>query len=478
MLWLAVHLPDLPLEVLSRGAVVQRPLAVVQGHGVRQWLCVCNESARAQGLHVGMGLEAAHALVPQLRVWRRDPSLEHAALKNLGAWAGRFTSLVSLESGQGLLLEVGASLDLFGGLERLREQIREGLAGLGYRPCLALAPTPRGAWFLARCGRQEWLTRLEDLPQRLASLPLGCMAFSAPDLTAFREMGLHTLADLAHQPRDALARRFGQSLIDHLDRTLGRTPDPRRPYRPPSRFEGRLVLPAEVVETEALLFPLRRLLLELTGFLIACDGGVQELGLGLLHPRGVPTRLRMGLVAPTRDIQHLLELARHRLESLELTAPVEQLELKVERIMPLAPLAQDLFVKAGTQDEGWQRLVNRLCLRLGPGAVRSMGLVADHRPERAWRYTGPGERSAGQPQGNRPLWLLERPRPLEVRDGRPYLGGALVLKTGPERIESGWWDGQDVARDYFVAVAPQGERLWVFREPRPVGQWFVHGIFG
>ena len=55
-----------------------------------------------------------------------------------------------------------------------------------------------------------------------------------------------------------------------------------------------------------------------------------------------------------------------------------------------------------------------------------------------------------------------------------------MLRDGPERIESGWWDGGDVRRDYFVAESPQGETMWIYRDHRygiDDGEWFLHGIF-
>ena len=58
------------------------------------------------------------------------------------------------------------------------------------------------------------------------------------------------------------------------------------------------------------------------------------------------------------------------------------------------------------------------------------------------------------------------------------LGGSLELEHGMERIESGWWDGADVARDYFVARNGQGERYWVFRDLPQARQWWLHGVFG
>jgi protein ImuB len=77
----------------------------------------------------------------------------------------------------------------------------------------------------------------------------------------------------------------------------------------------------------------------------------------------------------------------------------------------------------------------------------------------------------------RPLWLLADPRPLPG-DERPRCDGPLELEEGPERIESGWWDGHDVRRDYYVARDRAGARLWVFRERQDGGRWFLHGVFG
>jgi protein ImuB len=66
-----------------------------------------------------------------------------------------------------------------------------------------------------------------------------------------------------------------------------------------------------------------------------------------------------------------------------------------------------------------------------------------------------------------------------VAETGPCLDGDLLtLKQGPERIESGWWDGQDAVRDYYVAESSQGSRLWVFQERGRMGGWFLHGVFG
>jgi protein ImuB len=82
------------------------------------------------------------------------------------------------------------------------------------------------------------------------------------------------------------------------------------------------------------------------------------------------------------------------------------------------------------------------------------------------------------PAFRRPLWLMPEPQVLTELDGLPRRDGPLRLMSEPERVETGWWDGRGVARDYYVAVDPWGVRLWVFRERDSEHRWFLHGVFG
>jgi len=73
--------------------------------------------------------------------------------------------------------------------------------------------------------------------------------------------------------------------------------------------------------------------------------------------------------------------------------------------------------------------------------------------------------------------LLRRPQRLIVGEGVPRLQGELEMRAGPERIETGWWDGSEVRRDYYVAANARGERFWIYREHRDPGAWYLHGVF-
>jgi protein ImuB len=125
-------------------------------------------------------------------------------------------------------------------------------------------------------------------------------------------------------------------------------------------------------------------------------------------------------------------------------------------------------------------LIERLRARLGDDAVLGLERFPDHRPERAFRTCQPdggGSAGASAAAAGRPLWLLGEPRPLSEIGEAPCYDGRLTLLAGPERIESGWWDGDDVTRDYFVASNPSEALLWIYRERNANARWFLHGFF-
>ena len=477
MLWLSLHFPHLALEIFARAlSDPALPLLVSDSRGARHYVHARNRAAAAAGVVPGMTLGAAEALLPVHRTLARDADGERAALEGLAAWAGQFTSTVSLVPPQGLLLEIGGSLLLFGGLEALRMRLHEELHTLGYRAVGAVAPVPLAAVLLARAGRTAPVLEKSALHAALGDLPLERLGLDDTAVEALRGMGLRQLAECLRLPRHGLARRLGPDVLAHLLRAVGELPDPRPAFVSPPAFSRRLVLPAEVDGTEALLFATRRLLLELAGLLRARGAGVAQLVLTLGHRGRPPSRLELGLLTPSRDAAHLLMLLRTRLDQFTLPAPVDELSLDATQLSELPDENRVLFGEARTLQARGEQLLDTLRARLGSNAVQGCRAVADHRPERAWRHCVPGSPAdSDATPARRPLWLLDAPEPLENVDGHPCRKGKLRLLSGPERIEAGWWD-EGVTRDYFMAEDREHARLWIFREHRG-GQWFLHGLF-
>ncbi len=477
MHWLAIHLPDLPLEVYTRALEVETPLAVSRRGKVERVL-LCNRSALVRGVRPGQPVGGALALAADLRVLPRRPDAERFALERLAAWCGRFSSQVSLESPQSLVLEAAGSLRLFGGAQSLLERVGKGVSELGYGVRCCLAPTPGGALVLAARAGEGVLPDADALRVALSRLPLVALDLDERMLADLQRMGLRLVGELLRLPRAGLTERLGLDRIQYLQRLLGEAPDPRRCFEQPVCYRGRLELPAELSHVDALVFPCRRLLGELAGFLTGRQGGVQRLQWRLQHGEDIEdTCFTLGTARPERDPGRWLDLLRERLERLQLPAPVRAVGLDAADIRPLTPGSGELFPGLDCSRVPDPDLLDRLRARLGEQAVHGLALVADHRPERAWRRCAPGEAEDGRGRTDRPLWLLPEPLPLETRNRRPWWDGELDLGGERERIETGWWDGFEVAREYFVARTERGNRLWIYREIKGGRSWFLHGVF-
>jgi protein ImuB len=237
-------------------------------------------------------------------------------------------------------------------------------------------------------------------------------------------------------------------------------------------------LPAPAQEAEMLLFAARRLLTELCGFLSATAQGVQRLHLTLAHHGHAATELTLSLVTASRDPEHLLNVLRERLDATELPCPAVAIALRSELLLPVAARNATFLPDAERHAEAATRLVERLRARLGEGGVIGLRTVDDYRPERGWDGCDPGTPSAIAAAGDhRPLWLLTAPQRLEESHAAPCYEGRLALLAGPERIETGWWDGRHVERDYFVAASPAQALLWIYKERHAGGKWYLHGFF-
>jgi len=260
----------------------------------------------------------------------------------------------------------------------------------------------------------------------------------------------------------------------YLARLGAEISDPRPAWHLPPRYRARCEFSQELHETGMLLFSLQRLLLEFQGYLRARDGAVQRFTLELEHADHVPTRLIIGLSAPTRTAAQFLLLSRERLHDLVLPAPVRAIRVSAEEFTAAAIGQLDSFSSAPQQLDQIGQWLDRVRARLGDHAVQSLRPQADHRPERAWRalpveparLSSSSAHRSGHDAPLRPCALLPSPRPLTVP---PH------LLSGPERIESGWWDGAEVLRDYYLAEV-QGARAWVFQDLSQ-GGWYLHGLW-
>lgn len=452
-------------------------------------------AAHAAGVRPGLRRGGAIMLAPQSQFQERSLSLEAEALQAVAMALLQFTPQLAEAEEATLLLDVGASLRLFGGIRALCRKVAHSVRALGFTGALGCAPTARGAWLLARCNAGRAL-KMASLERRIAHLPVGVLPPARPYLSWMEGIGCLTLGQLRGLPRPGLQRRCGRALLDMLDDAHGARPEMHQWLEAPASFRARLELFDRVENAEALLSGAQRLVLQLTGWLSARQLAVERIHLLLEHERGrtagPPTVIEVALAEPTWQDGHLVRLLKERLAKQELDAPVIGLALEAPQVQPMAPPSESLFPEPGGSKEDWQRLLELLAARLGADNVLQAAPSADYRPEQAnvWRSIQekirPAEVRAQLPQDvtslPRPAWLLPNPIPLLMRDHRPYYGSALRLRSTGERIEAGWWSTMQT-RDYFMAEGEDHAHYWLFKQrdasaTEPETRWYLHGLFG
>jgi protein ImuB len=487
-LWFCVYLPNLPLEACGPG---DRDIAVIEEQQGVHRILIAGDNARAAGVLPGQSPNAALALLPTLKLEARSVIREQQVLELLATWLEQFSSFVSIAGSDVLLLEIAGSLRLFGGLKNLRRQIATGLEAQGFEASLAIAPTPLAATWLARGRRRACVREPVNIMAALRGLPLSCLDWPPTVLESLVGMGIADVGDCLRLPREGFARRFGVKRLLQLDRALGRVPDPRNSWRSPERFCADFEMTEEQSDRELLLAICHELLQAHEHFLLARQLGTQRLLFTFFHIKAKATSLPLGGARADRAADHWYELLRLRFEKLVLPEPVIAIRLRSGTAQALPGASGHLAFHGRAPREHYysmSQLAERLAARIGNESVHGVNAVADHRPQYAWSTRDLFAARAADAltrvrQGiERPLWLLPDPELLSTDNGHPLHQGKLRFLSGPERLETGWWDEHGIARDYYTAVSPRGAGLWVFRNrDRQRGgeaAWYLHGIFG
>lgn len=487
MLWACCQFPLLPLEVQPAGAAAgadRVPRVVYDGPIQRSGVWLADAAALAAGVRPGQSLAAARALCAHLLALRRAPDLEQVRLHLLATLAYASSSEVVLDPPDALLLEARASLRLFGGWPALRRQLTAAFAAAGHVSRIALAPSPLAARLLTGLadGDGNALAQPARLKARLDPLPLTAARLPERICGWLQAMGVRTLGEARALPTAALARRVGPDLVRYLAQLYGDAPDPRPLWTPPPVFTLRCEFDYGIDSSAALLFPAQRLTGELAAHLKARDAAVQRFQLRFGHLGPPPTTLAIGLRSAVRAPDALFDAVRGRLEAHTLAAPAIWLALEASELPPFIPPRRDLFDAASRAALDWEGLVERLRARLGDGAVSTLAVQDEHRPERAWRKSD--EYSTAHvpprtPQRAERNVALIAPRPFCLLPAPEPLRAAIVrFVSMPERIESGWWDEDEAIRDYVIADLETGQRAWLFRRANDAqAPWWVHGWF-
>ncbi len=378
----------------------------------------------------------------------------------------------------------------------------------GYFPMkIAVADTPAIAWDMTHFGTGQretgissvWILPPGDSIKWMTSLPVEALRIPNEVAEWCHELVLHHIGDVILFPMAELRKRFGEILVLRLEQLLGSRKEILAPYLPRPQFEEHVFLEYPARSWEHLSHSLSTALDRLTQQLVSHNVGALGLRINLLCEDHSTVTLSVSLFRPSVDPRHLFGLIELGFRQKHLSSPIVGLDAIVSHAAPLESRQATLFSEEETDwpSSEWGNLLERLSCRLGPARVCYAVLIPDHDPEKAYcwhpclshrKYHKP--RSDGQSlvaRGPRPVRLFRLPIPIQVLtaipSGVPYQirhqGQAhrVVRWWGPERIQTGWWRGQPIARDYYRVELENGVHYWIYRCLES-GTWFLHGAFG
>jgi protein ImuB len=441
-------------------------------------------------------------------------------------WAGR-----SLHQPQALFIDATGLTDYFGGEATLLSLINQWLIEKKYIGITAIARSVGAAWAIANYAyRQQATVRLLSMRTLssaeaptvvtpisidLKHLPIEALRLDMKTAHSLHQLGVRSVEALSRLPRAGVANRLGERLLNRLDALLEGRAEPIRCLKEKVAYSVEQTLEIPTHHRETIEELLRRLTLELCDQLQHHGHGVIRLVCCLRVEQAPAVMVSLGLFRATADREHLFPLllgavlqkysagskqSNHRKNITAIT-------LNAMLTEPLVWKQTDLFeCEANRHRETLARFVDSLSGRLGRRQVIAAQLQRHPQPELVcqWRPLT-GQRTDGLKQSTqrklprassvepschdplrRPLQLWQPPIPLEVKapqddrlpshfffDGQTH---RIVQSCGPERIESGWWQGASQRRDYYRIETDRGAWLWIYRDLK-VRTWFLHGVF-
>lgn len=449
-------------------------------HGLR--IAIANASARQLGVSAGLAFTDAKARAPHLRYEDIDRAADHAALLALAKWMIRFAPLVSIDGDDGLILETTGCAHLYGGEEGVLKEVSTVLDREEIAHRSGLAATQVAASALAHAAHSGSILRDGAEREGLEELPISALRLSETAEVLLRRFGLTRIGQLYGIDRKALARRFqskteADAVLLRLDQALGLRHHPLTPIRPQPAKTARLNCPEPIASSEAIRLGLEKLTETLCADLASFGQGARGFILHAFRSDGTSTQIEISAARPARAPQHILRLFEERIDQVDPGFGIDLLLLEALRVGPMdqsaVALSGDLATNS-TDPVALAALTDRICAKLGEGAVTMTALHESYFPDRAETkdvFNGElADKQNGTAQiGPRPIRLLPFPERIqalaEVPDGPPLrfvwrrMTRKVVRADGPERISPEWWT---YTAPLVAAPSPEGTtREWL-----------------
>jgi protein ImuB len=480
--------------------------------------------AQAAGVHAGMTVAQARALMPQLSVMHPSSAAEHAVADALADVAESITPTIEAGEPGCVWLDLSGLRHLYGRVrdaseedreQAIAEEIARRVHRIGLAAAVGVGANKEIAWLAARCGGIRIIPAgrerefLDWMPLELADLGAG---LSGGDLELrLKRLGLRRLGDLARLEAGAVGSRLGEVgvRLARLARGEGSATLNVRPRA--ESFAEAVELEYGIENLEPLSFVLQAMLarlierLKLRG-LIAGD---LTLSLGLANRRR--DERRVAVAAATSEVRALLALLNLSLEAAAPAAAIETIRLTVEPRVS-RPAQHDLFIPPSPAPDRLEAAVARIAALCGPDRVGTILPADSYRPEavrlgafapppasgNSYKSSPAGAPERAETEVNVVRMVLRTIRPAEeievmlARETPEFVRGKtlcarVISVAGPWRRQGEWWAAGPgagwqthapaaYARDYYELALADGGVYQAYRDIHSA-KWFVDGVY-
>lgn len=485
-----VDIRALPLQVLlrDRPGWAGEPSAVVdrdKPQGVILWV---NEPARAHRILPGMRYAHGLSLCRGLHGGVVPPAEISAAVDLLARRLWSYSPRVepsAREPGVFWLDAAGLGV-LFPSLDGWAEAIRGDLRAAGFRAAIAVGFTHFGTYAAAKSGAGAVVFRRpQDEHAHVRRVPVDRLALEPDFRDTLLKLGIDTLGGFIELPAEGIRRRFGPD-ADELHRLArGEGWEPLQPQRLLEPIERTIALDQPEENLDRLLARIAVLIESAFTELAARHEALTVLRLLLKLDDRTEHREELSPAASTRDAGQLLGLVRLRLETLNLSAGVTDIHLRVVGVAAL-PGQLGLFRESPRCDvDTAHRAFAALRAQLGNDAIVYARLSEGHLPEARYHWERLERIESPRPGRVAMRPLVRRiftpagglpPRDRHEPDGWLIAGvaeGPVDEVIGPQLVTGGWWT-REISRAYHYVRTRNGRWFWIYNDHKRRA-WFLHG---
>jgi protein ImuB len=460
----------------------------------RMVVMAASHLAQQEGIHTGMVVADARAILPELNVVEFDPTLSERLLNALAEWAIRYTPLVAIDLPDGLLLDATGCAHLWGGERAYLTDLVKRLKVLGFYAQVAMTDTIGASWALCRYAGSMTVSGPGEQINCLPPLPAQALRLEPQVVEKLAKVGLTKIKSFIGMPPSVLRRRFGQPLLDQLGKALGDTYEAFKPIHPIEPYQHRLPSMEPILTATGIAIAIKTLLELLCLRLAKETKGLRKAVLKCYRVDGEIQQVEIGTSSPSCNSVHLFRLFELKISSIEPALGIELFVLDAYGVEDLPGQQETIWnVQGENKLVEVAELLDRLAMRTGTDAIHRY-LPAEHYwPERSITEAATltqVPQSEWRSSYSMPVQLLAQPEKILVTAPVPdyppmvfrYKGTVYKIKRadGPDRIEQEWWISDGLHRDYYCVEDENGGRYWIFRSghygDNNNPDWFIHGF--